>query len=118
MLVLALSSRNFHPAHPAPDLHSLTSPSLNARPSPHRLLGRSVSDHRRPRPVHTKTGPTPASTTSPERSQDMHPSHPVQASAAAAPGKDTSRHAGALGFYTTGSALVIAAESNVRKSGS
>ena len=36
----------------------------------------SVSDHRQPRPVHTKTRPDPISTTSPERSEDMHPSRP------------------------------------------
>ena len=32
--------------------------------------------HRQPRPVHTKTRPDPISTTSPERSEDMHPSRP------------------------------------------
>lgn len=42
MLVRTLSSSNVRPALPAPGLHSLTSPSLSARPSLLRLLSLPV----------------------------------------------------------------------------
>jgi hypothetical protein len=49
---------------------------LTARPSRRRLVSWSVSDHRQPRPVHTKTRPDPISTTTPERPEDMRPLRP------------------------------------------
>ena len=48
---------------------------LTARPAQRRLVG-SVSGHRQPRPVHTKTRPDPSLTPSPERPEDMPPSRP------------------------------------------
>jgi len=79
MLIQSLSG-NCLRSRPAPDLHSLTFPSLTARPSSLRLVGRSVSARhqiqRLSNGTFTQTAPAPASTTSPERSNAMRPAHP------------------------------------------
>jgi len=49
---------------------------LTARSARRCLVSWSVSDHRRPRSVHTKTRPDPISIPSPERPEDMPPARP------------------------------------------
>ena len=63
-------------AHARPPACTHASTYLTARPSRRRLVSWFVSGQRQPRPVHTKTRPDPISTTSPERSEGMHPSRP------------------------------------------
>jgi len=72
--------RRITSAHAALSLHSLTTRHLTARPSPLRLVGRSVSSRRQIQRLSnrtfTQTVPNPASTMSSERSEDMRPSRP------------------------------------------